>query len=161
MWKFWIQNHFCAILGDWDICKTKLGSEIAKFIFILTWSVPHSTRMALRCPISTLTDLIMSWEALRGPELPKLVSQGWPGPDRGQLVHLGANLSLLRPLKIIPDMTLSISESYFVLQISQSPNIAQKWFYIQNLHMDLSFQKKKIGLEICLLVLEILNKQTL
>ena len=143
MCKFWIQNHFCAILGDWDICKTKLGSEIDKFIFILTWSVPHSTRKALRCPSSTLTDLIIPWEALRGPELPKLVSQGWPGPDRGQLVHLGANLALLRPLQIIPDMTLSISESYFVLQISQSPNIAQKWFCIQNLHMDLSFQKKK------------------
>ena len=123
MWKFWIQNHFCAILGNWDIFKTKLGSEIDKFIFILTWSLPHSTRMALRCPISTLTDLIMSWEALRGPELPKLACQGWPGPDRGQLVHLGANLALLRPLQIIPDMTLSNSEFYFLLQISQPPNV--------------------------------------
>ena len=44
--------------------------------------------------------------------------------DRGQLVHLRYNLALLRTLQIIPDMTLSISESYFVLQISKSPNIA-------------------------------------
>ena len=24
--KFWIQNHFCAILRSWDICKTKWNS---------------------------------------------------------------------------------------------------------------------------------------
>ena len=29
------------------------------------------------------------------------------------------------------------------MQISQSPKIAQKWFCIQNLHMNLSFQEKK------------------
>ena len=34
-------------------------------------------------------------------------------------------------------------ESYFVLQISQPPKIAQKWFRIQNLHMNLIFQEKK------------------
>ena len=34
-------------------------------------------------------------------------------------------------------------ESYFVLQISQPPKIAQKWFCIQNLHMDFCFQEKK------------------
>ena len=40
-------------------------------------------------------------------------------------------------------MIVSVSESDFGLQISQPPNITQKWFCIQNLHMDLSFQKKK------------------
>ena len=59
------------------------------------------------------------------------------------------------------NMYLSILEPGFVLQISQPPKIAQNWFCIHNLHMDLSFQKKKNDLEICLLVLEILNKQTL
>ena len=44
----------------------------------------------MRCPSSTLTDLIIPWEALRGPELPKLVSQGWPGVDKGQLVIIVA-----------------------------------------------------------------------
>ena len=34
-------------------------------------------------------------------------------------------------------------ESYFVLQISQPPKVAQKWFCIQNLHMGLSFQEKE------------------
>ena len=41
------------------------------------------------------------------------------------------------------NMNWSISESNSVLQISQSPYIAQKWFCIKNFHMDLSFQKKK------------------
>ena len=53
---------------------------------------------------------------------------------------------------------LSISEPNFVLQISQSSNIAQKWFCIQNFSMDLSFQKEKNGLEICFLVPEIFKK---
>ena len=48
--KFWIQNKSHAILGGWDICKAKLGSEIDKYIFILTWTGPHSLRAALRCP---------------------------------------------------------------------------------------------------------------
>ena len=42
------------------------------------------------------------------------------------------------------NMNLCISEPHFVLQISQPPNIAQKWFFTQNLHMGLSFQKKKL-----------------
>ena len=75
--------------------------------------------------------------------LPNLVSQGWPGPDRSQSGHLGAKMTLLRPLLAIPNMTLTISEPHFVFQISKPPNIAQKWFCIQSLHMDLSFQKKK------------------
>ena len=65
--KFWIQNHFCAILGESDIFKTKLGSEIDKFIFILTWSGPHSTRMALRCPNWPLTGLVIPWGAQSCP----------------------------------------------------------------------------------------------
>ena len=38
---------------------------------------------------------------------------------------------------------VSNPESHFVLKISRPPNITQKWFYIQNLRMDLSFQEKK------------------
>ena len=34
----------------------------------------------------------------------------------------------------------------------------EKWFCTQNLHMDISFQKKKNGLENCVLVPERLNK---
>ena len=34
------------------------------------------------------------------------------------------------------------SRAIFVLLIPWSPKIAQKWFFIQNLHMDLSFQEK-------------------
>ena len=40
-------------------------------------------------------------------------------------------------------MNLCISEPHFVLQISQPPNIAQKWFCIQILRMDLSPQGEK------------------
>ena len=78
-----------------------------------------------------------------GPKLPKLVSQGLAGPVRRQSGHLEVNLTLLRPLQVIPNLTLSVSESHFVMQISHLPNIAQKWFCTQNLHMGLSFQKKK------------------
>ena len=137
--KFWVQNHFCVILGGWDICKTKMASEIQKFIFILTWSGPHSTGMALRCPNWPLTGL----EALRGLKLPKLVPQGLTGPVRCQSGHFEVNLTLLRSLQVIPNLTLSVSEPHFVLQISHLPNMAQKWFCTQNLHMGLSFQKKK------------------
>ena len=38
MRKFWIQNHFCAILGGRDIYKTKCGSETDQFIFALSHS---------------------------------------------------------------------------------------------------------------------------
>ena len=41
------------------------------------------------------------------------------------------------------NLNLSTSEPYFVFQISQPPNLAQIWFCIQNLHMDLSFKGKK------------------
>ena len=41
------------------------------------------------------------------------------------------------------NMYLSISEPGFVLQISQPTKIAQNWLWIQNLHMDRSFQKKE------------------
>ena len=41
------------------------------------------------------------------------------------------------------NMNLSTSEPNFGFQISQPPNIGQKWVCIQNLQMDLSFQEKK------------------
>ena len=59
----------------------------------------------------------------------------------GQKGHLEANLALLRPLQVITNRIMSLSESHFGLQISQPPNIAE--FRIQNLHMDISFQKKE------------------
>ena len=34
--KFWIKKHFCEILGGQDINKTKFGSEINQFIFMLS-----------------------------------------------------------------------------------------------------------------------------
>ena len=90
--------------------------------------------------------------------MPKLVSQGLAGPFGCQSGHLEVNLTLLRPLQVIPNLTLSVSESHFVLQISHIPNIAQKWVCTQNLHMALSFQKKKNGLEMRFLVPVILSK---
>ena len=74
--KFWIQKHICALLEGVDICKTKCSSEIDKFLIKLIWSVPHSTKMALRYPNWLLTGLAILWEAPRGPKLPKLVSHG-------------------------------------------------------------------------------------
>ena len=41
------------------------------------------------------------------------------------------------------NINLSTPEPPFVFQISQSSNIGQKCFFIQNLQMDFSFQEKK------------------
>ena len=41
------------------------------------------------------------------------------------------------------NLDLFTSEPHFVFQISFLPNIAQKWFCMQNLRSDLSFQEKK------------------
>ena len=38
---------------------------------------------------------------------------------------------------------VSNQEAHFVLQISQPAKVAQNWFWIQNLCLDLNFQKKK------------------
>ena len=65
------------------------------------------------------------------------------GLVRGQLGQLVVTTWLSEPLRTSINMNLSVSEPHFVLQISQPPNIAQKWFCIKNLHMDLSFQEIK------------------
>jgi len=41
------------------------------------------------------------------------------------------------------NLNLSVSETSFVLQISQPPKFAETRFCIQNLRVDLSFQEKK------------------
>ena len=102
------------------------------------------------------TDLKWASQYQNGLEMPQLTAD-WPGhtlrdpkgpkgclgPIRGQSWHLEAHLALLLPLQVIPSMTLSSSESHFVFQISQPPNIGQKLFCIQNLQMDISFQEEK------------------
>ena len=41
------------------------------------------------------------------------------------------------------NMKSIVLETNFVSQISQPPGLAQKWFCIQNLRMDLSVQQKQ------------------
>ena len=89
--KFQIQNQFCAIVGGWDIYKTKRGSGIDKYIFILTWGGPHSTRVALRWPDWLLTAPVIPWEALRAPSCPNWYLRGSPG-------HSGASRGISKPL---------------------------------------------------------------
>ena len=86
--KFWIQNQLCAMFRGWDIHKTKRSSGKDKYIFKLTWSCPHSTRVVLRLPDWLQTGLIITSESLRGPRLPQLVFQGVSGPLSGQSGHL-------------------------------------------------------------------------
>ena len=51
--KFWIQNHFCAYLGDWDIWQTKWGYEAKNsYSYSPTVAVAASEK-----PQDTLTDL--------------------------------------------------------------------------------------------------------
>ena len=44
-------------------------------------------------------------------------------------------------LRVSIKLNLSTSEPPFVFQISQPTNIAQKWFCMENLRMDLSKQE--------------------
>ena len=140
---FWVQNHFCAILGRWDICKTKLDSETDKVKLGMTWSGLSSVRLTSRCPDWHLTGPANPWETNLGNFGPTGASEGLTRPVSSQFGHLMAIPVLKVPLQVNMNMNLCISEPHSVLQISQPPNIAQKWFYTQNLHMGLSFQKKK------------------
>ena len=139
---FWIQNQLCAIFMDWEIYKTKRSSSRQVHIHTeLKLSTHHQSslemnRRALDRPNHNL-------RAPQGPKVPQLVSQGVSGSLSGQSGHLKATLRQWGPLQVSINMYLPISEPGFVLQISQPPKIAQNWFCIQNLHMDLSFQKKK------------------
>ena len=54
-------------------------------------------------------------------------------------------LQVLLPASV--NLNLSTSEPYFVFQISQPQNLAQIWFCIQNLQMDISFKEKKMVCE--------------
>ena len=47
------------------------------------------------------------------------------------------------PLQASMNINLFTSENHIVFHISQLPEIKQKWFCIQNLPMNLSFQGKK------------------
>ena len=66
---------------------------------------------------SEMPHLNSDWpdHVLRGPKGPRVAQTGLSGVAWARQWHLGANLALLRPFQIIPDMTLFISESYFVL----------------------------------------------
>ena len=154
--KFWIQNQFCAILGGWDIRETKRGSGRDKYTFILTWSGPHNTRVALRCPDWFLT-------GLRGPKGPQVAPTGLPrgvratqGTVRISQGHSG-------------DVRTTSGQYEYVLVYSRTPycfpNISapqnrtklvlySKFTYVSQ------FSEEKNGLEICSLVPEIFNKQT-
>ena len=63
------------------------------------------------------------------------------GPVKSLLGHLKTTLVMCGQLQVSMNMYLSMPETYFVLQISEPPEIAQ------NLHIDLSFQKKKTVLK--------------
>ena len=46
-------------------------------------------------------------------------------------------------LSVSNNLNLSVSQPYFVFQIFQPPNMAQRWFCIQHSQMDLCFQERK------------------
>ena len=90
--KFWIQNQFFAILGGWDIYKTNGRSRIDKYIFIHTWSSPHSTRVALRWP---------NWPShiLRGPQGPLVAPIGLSGGVQATHGPVGASQAHSEPVR--------------------------------------------------------------
>ena len=66
------------------------------------------------------------------------------GPIKDQLGCPEASQRLQVPLQASMNINLFTSETPIVSQISQPPEIIQKWFCIHNLPMNLSFQRKKI-----------------
>ena len=65
------------------------------------------------------------------------------GPIKDQLGCPEALWRLQVPLQASMNINLFTSETNIVSQISQLPEITQKWFYIQTLPMNLSYQGKK------------------
>ena len=65
------------------------------------------------------------------------------GPIKDQLGCPEASRRLQVPLQASMNINLFTFETHIVSQKSQLPEITQKWFCIQNLGMDLSFQEKK------------------
>ena len=95
---------------------------------------------------------------MRGPKGLKLVFQGFPGTDRGMSVYLGANLALLRPLLVIPNMNLSIQNPILFCKYL-SPLISHINGSVFRIYIYGSqFSEEKNGQEICFLVSEILSK---
>ena len=129
-----------------------------KVISGIIWSGFNSARLDLRCTNWPLCGPGHPWETSLSNSGPLRASQGMIRSVRVELGHLKAILVLWGTLQVSMNMNLSISEPNFVLQISQSPNIAQKWFCIPYIWI-LVFRRKKNDLEICSLIPEILNKQ--
>ena len=154
--NFEYRTNNVRFFWGWDICKNKWGSEIDNFIFILTWSGPHSTRVALRCPNWLLTNVVKPWEALRGPELSQLGC-----PD-----HSASSQGISRPLWCCEDHFRSV---WICICLFRTPVLFCKYLSPLRLHkigsvfkiyIWISVFRKKNGLEICSLVPEILDKQT-
>ena len=118
-----------------------------KVVLGMTWSGLNSAKLAPRCTNWPLSGAGHPWKTSLGNFGPLRASQGMIRPVKGQLGYLKAILVLWETLQISMNMNLSILEPDFVLYISQPPYIAQKWFCIQKLLMDLSFQRKKTGLK--------------
>ena len=107
-----------------------------KVVLGMNWSGLNSTRLALRCTDWPLPGPGNPWKTILGNFGLHKASQGMIRPVRGLLEYLKAILVLWETLQIKMNMNLSILEPDFVLYISQPPYKAQKWFCIQNLHMD-------------------------
>ena len=129
--------------------KNKCGSEVDKFKFILATSSTCGLRMASaywkKVPDRPLIDPGYPYLTIRASKLFK--------PDKRS--HIFFLLNVLKKCSgskywgnLFYHINLS-QKSHFVLQIFQLPKIVQNVFSIQNLRMDLSFQKKKNSLEIC------------
>ena len=117
--------------------QNKIGFSNRQVPIHTDLSGPHSTKKALRCPDWLPTGLVISREALRGPKLPQLVSQGVSGPVGASQGHSRAVRTTSDQYEYVPVFS---GTPLFVLKISQLPKVAQNWFCIQNLHMDFSFQ---------------------
>ena len=135
--KFLIQNQICAILGAEIFAKQN-------------WVQQKKTSTYLYYPKVVLTDSAWPWDApSEWPEHP-LRDWGQLGASEGLSGYDRASKVISRPLWCWWEHFMSILIwtclfRKFVLSFKHlnPPKIANNWFCIYNLHMDLSFQKKK------------------
>ena len=106
--NFKYRTNFVLFSGAEKFTKQNVV-VVDKYIFILTLSCPHITRVVLWWTDGLLTGPIITSEPLRGPKLAQPVSQGVSGPLSGQSGHLKATLRQWGPLQVIINMYLSNS----------------------------------------------------
>ena len=133
MRKFWIQNNFCAI----SEILTKQNSDLKQIN-------SYFYRLIVASNPKKLAPSFAKWPKM-GPDSSQVASSGPSNPNWLNRYYNCLYIDHFQNLWVLLIKWFKFGsesfnqESHFVLQISWTPYIVQKWFCIQNLHMDLNF----------------------